>query len=331
LGIGILVGLSFAFDYYRVQEGKPPLFCLKTVNKEGGTIQEYTGMGYKVIRMNRIVGWTRGDIRYYKQNKIGSWFMKIEDFEAEFQEAKKKLEEENEYFVSLEELPQDYDLEKAILDGCFVIAQDGKVYNADEIDEIVSFVRLEQKATLRIVRYTEKGDMVLTDFTYFPEKKVFEIREDHTRDTSLSEEERAFSEMVQKYSSEDYELLDRIEENRQFVLAIYKKDEKKEWKKEQEICRFAVDKIVATIETRHFNGTVVACNNGRMLVEANEGEPVCRLDKQFEIETEKEYPIGTEIKVIYRSMVRNTSPKVLENVDIFVQDKSEKTKEMKNP
>ena len=79
LGVIIILGLIFfAIDYNRVQKQEKPLFCIQYpagVIRDGGTI-EYFGLGYKVIDFNRLNG--------YDEIKIGSWFMKYEDFENEF-------------------------------------------------------------------------------------------------------------------------------------------------------------------------------------------------------------------------------------------------------
>ena len=79
LGVIIILGLIFfAIDYNRVQKQEKPLFCIQYpagVIRDGGTI-EYFGLGYKVIDFNMLNG--------YDEIKIGSWFMKYEDFENEF-------------------------------------------------------------------------------------------------------------------------------------------------------------------------------------------------------------------------------------------------------
>ena len=79
LGVIIILGLIFfAIDYSRVQKQEKPIFCIQNpagVIMDGGTI-EYFGLGYKVIDFNMLNG--------YDEMKIGSWFMKYEDFENEF-------------------------------------------------------------------------------------------------------------------------------------------------------------------------------------------------------------------------------------------------------
>ena len=79
LGVIIILGLVFfAIDYNRVQKQEKPLFCIQHpagVIMDGGTV-EYFGLGYKVIDYNMLNG--------YDEIKIGSWFMKYEDFENEY-------------------------------------------------------------------------------------------------------------------------------------------------------------------------------------------------------------------------------------------------------
>ena len=79
LGVIIVLGLIFfAIDYNRVQKQEKPLFCIQHpggVIMDGGTV-EYFGLGYKVIDYNMLNG--------YDEIKIGSWFMKYEDFENEY-------------------------------------------------------------------------------------------------------------------------------------------------------------------------------------------------------------------------------------------------------
>ena len=79
LGVIIIFGLIFfAVDYNRVKNKEKPIFCIRNpagISKDGGTI-EYFGLGYKIIDFNRLNG--------YDEVKIGTWFMKYEDFENEY-------------------------------------------------------------------------------------------------------------------------------------------------------------------------------------------------------------------------------------------------------
>ncbi len=94
LGIIIILGLIFfGVDYNRVKNGDNPIFCIRNlagIIMDGGTI-EYFGLGYKVIDFNMLNG--------YDEIKIGSWFMKYEDFENEY----------NDYVSNTKVIVNDYD------------------------------------------------------------------------------------------------------------------------------------------------------------------------------------------------------------------------------
>ena len=77
LGVIVIFGLIFfTVDYNRVKNGKNPIFCINiAIANDGGTM-EYLGLGYKVIDFNRLDG--------YDAIKIGTWSMKYEDFEEEY-------------------------------------------------------------------------------------------------------------------------------------------------------------------------------------------------------------------------------------------------------
>lgn len=319
LGICILVGISFGFDSYRVKEGKKPLFCLKTVdmNQTNGDIQEFIGMGYKIIRFNKLLGWTREDVRYFKENKIGTWFMKPEDFDKEFAEAKRKLDEENSIFVPFEELLQDYTIEQAILDGCLVITQEG-VYHASEIDEFTAFVNLEQKISLRIVTLTREGDMLLTDVVFLPEQKVFQIREDNTRDQYAVPEERCISEF-QEYLAKDFQVRTNVKKN-MVILSLYEL----ETEEEREICSFLVNQVKPNREYQSFEGKILEVDKSHILIEPEEGASIRKVADQFRIKRNRwennNYSVGTKVQVTYSRIVKVKIPPELENAIINERD-----------
>ena len=75
LEIMIILGLMFYMvDYNRVKNNARPIFCIKNpagTLRDGGTV-EFFGLGYKVIDFNTIEG--------FDEIKIGTWFMKYNDF-----------------------------------------------------------------------------------------------------------------------------------------------------------------------------------------------------------------------------------------------------------
>ena len=85
LGIFIILGLIFfIIDYNRVNNNKRPIFCIENPDyiMDGGTA-EFFGLGYKVIDFHTISG--------FDDIKIGTWFMKYEDFEKEMEKFETKI------------------------------------------------------------------------------------------------------------------------------------------------------------------------------------------------------------------------------------------------
>lgn len=78
IGISLVVLLGiifFAIDYNRAINKERPIFCiLKDEVNDGGT-RIYLGLGYKVIDFHTING--------FYETKIGTYFMKYEDFDDE--------------------------------------------------------------------------------------------------------------------------------------------------------------------------------------------------------------------------------------------------------
>ncbi len=89
LGIIVVLGIVFfLIDNYRVSKQLKPIFCIQNpagVIKDGGTI-EYFGLGYKVIDFHTLAG--------FDDIKIGTWFMKYEDFNSEMRKYEIRFEEE---------------------------------------------------------------------------------------------------------------------------------------------------------------------------------------------------------------------------------------------
>lgn len=92
IALGIIVVLSIIFfmvDNNRVSRQLKPIFCIKNpagVINDGGTV-EYFGLGYKVIDFHTLAG--------FDDIKIGTWFMKYEDFSSEMGKYETKIEEDN--------------------------------------------------------------------------------------------------------------------------------------------------------------------------------------------------------------------------------------------
>ena len=74
----VIVGVITNYiDSSRVTTNHEPKFCIKTISSDGCKVT-YWGLGYKVIKFNRMGG--------YNKVKIGSWSMQYEDFDNEIEE-----------------------------------------------------------------------------------------------------------------------------------------------------------------------------------------------------------------------------------------------------
>ena len=178
LGVIIILGLIFfAVDYSRVQRQETPIFCINYATANDGGTNEYLGLGYKVIDFNRLNG--------YDEIKIGSWFMKYEDFENEYNYINNDKSDTNvKEQKAIEELPSDYPMEQAIKDGCVVISYNA-VFNKSKLDSFIANTTANnenrQSDFIRIVQYTIEGDPIITDLEY-RENLGYILTYDNTRD-----------------------------------------------------------------------------------------------------------------------------------------------------
>jgi beta-lactamase regulating signal transducer with metallopeptidase domain len=80
----------------------------------------------------------------------------------------------------IEELPADYDGDKAAADGAYVNIQGALIYNQALADAFYRDVRSGGAAFLRAVVYTVEGDPIITDYQY--DGEIFAVTTDTTRD-----------------------------------------------------------------------------------------------------------------------------------------------------
>ncbi len=106
---------------------------------------------------------------------------------------------------ALEELPQEYSMEQAIQDGCFVITYQG-LYNVEKMEQFIENTKIEAPNRIankiRIMQYTVEGDPIITELSYQIQKETYlfsgkevprtnyEVKKDFTRDKFAAEEDR---------------------------------------------------------------------------------------------------------------------------------------------
>lgn len=78
--------IFFTIDYGRTINNKNPLFCIRIATYLDGGTTEYLGLGYKVIRFNKMLSSSKDytEMRYYRSNRIGPIFMNYSDFYSDY-------------------------------------------------------------------------------------------------------------------------------------------------------------------------------------------------------------------------------------------------------
>lgn len=84
-------------------------------------------------------------------------------------------------------VPEKYEPEEAVEDGCFVNVHD-KIYNKNKWIDFVEKIKNKEVAEIRMIQYTIEGDAMVYDIRY--ENNTYMVWEDNRRDKFASEEDR---------------------------------------------------------------------------------------------------------------------------------------------
>lgn len=311
LGVIIILGLIFfAVDYSRVQKQEKPIFCINYATANDGGTNEYLGLGYKVIDFNRLNG--------YDEIKIGSWFMKYEDFEDEYNyENNDVLDTNVKEQETIEEIPHDYPMEQAIKDGCVVISYNS-VFNKGKLDSFIANTSANnenrQSDFIRIVQYTIEGDPIITDLEY-REDLGYILTYDNTRDafgadTKVTTYDNIPAGIYSIDLVEDENLIN-IELTLQGAID-YDSESTKEYKP---MTVASYPKETKTYDTSpSFIGKVTEVNEKTLLVNSedkNIGDAVW-----VGVEDTSQYAVGDRIEVFYTGIVLESYPCQIYEIDV---------------
>ena len=311
LGVIIILGLIFfAVDYSRVQKQEKPIFCINYATANDGGTNEYLGLGYKVIDFNRLNG--------YDEIKIGSWFMKYEDFEDEYNYENNDVSDTNvKEQKAIEELPSDYQMEQAIKDGCVVITSN-EVFNKSRLDSFITNTNANSKSRqsdyIRVVKYTIEGAPVITDLEY-KAGEGYKLTTDNTRDGySVDTKVTTNNQLPEKFYT-----IDLIEDgdliNVELALrgAIDFDTAGKEEYKPMTVASYSKD--AETYDTApSFIGEVTEVNEKMLLVNSedkNIGDAVW-----VGVEDTSQYAVGDRIEVFYTGIVLESYPCQIYEIDV---------------
>lgn len=272
-----------------------------------------------------------------KNNKtlfFSLWGKKYEETKLE----EKKKTQNN--IISLEELPQNYLLENAIKDGCFIITN-SKIYNKDKLEKFIENTNINSKDRkedfIRIVQYTREGDAIITDLSYnikeetyiLSENKVnksnYVLKIDNTRDRFASDEERKIS-IEENIPGEIYtiDLKESCEETKlslELVAEINYENPNSKVYNTIDICSYLPN--IQISNECYFYGKVIESTQSYIIVKPNEGEEINRTADKISVELGKYndaiYQVGTNVKITYLGYVMESYPAKVEASKIEVK------------
>ncbi len=127
------LGILFLIDYSRASEGKAPLFCIKDSDvNDGGTVI-YSGVFYKVIDYHKTINYQQNI--YYDDVKIGTYGMKYEDYESEWNKLLDEYKEKEYVPVSTDQQSSIKDVKSGIVIN--------SLENAADIDALIDQIEFK--------------------------------------------------------------------------------------------------------------------------------------------------------------------------------------------
>ena len=182
IGFIIIFGLIFfAVDYNRVKNQEKPIFCIQHpagVIMDGGTI-EYFGLGYKVIDFNMLNG--------YDEIKIGSWFMKYEDFENEY----------NNYVSNTQVIVNNYNNMPSIT----ITGEDALI-----IKQVLNDFKYDKEVCDGIYSY----EIIINDEEHYMVKQDCKAIEKGDKQADITEEELKSIEDIIEKNINEHELIENV-------------------------------------------------------------------------------------------------------------------------
>lgn len=95
-------------------------------------------------------------------------------------------------YVNIKQIKEDYTIEEAINDKCFVVNH-AKVYNENLYEDFMSKYNNKESAYIRLVQPTTEGDLVIYDIKYDKDNDKIILVTDSTRDKFAADNDRIIS------------------------------------------------------------------------------------------------------------------------------------------
>ena len=126
--------------------------------------------------------------------------------------------EQNNKYVKLEELEENYTIEKAIKDRCFIIGIN-ELYNKVVLDTFIENVNNKIEDELRIINFTVEGDLIITDVIYNKDDSII-IYTDNTRDKFATQEDRKINSKTYNAQTSELKMIERAVENNIYIDVV---------------------------------------------------------------------------------------------------------------
>lgn len=240
---------------------------------------------------------------------------------------------------NLNDLPKNYNLQDAISDGCFTIANNNVIYNKKALDNFVNRLNVnkeeKQDTRLRIAQFTTEGDMIITDIEYkvseyiesdkTKKKGSYIVTKDNTRDKWSTENDRKIEtndDIPEEYYDFVLEEQGDIIDIKLKLLAEINYIEGAKVYEDIYLCSYSKDANIIE-EAKSFFGKIIESQKDYIIVEPNEDEEIRKSSDQVIISLVENndiiYKSGTNVKITYSGFIRETYPAKIDAINIEIK------------
>lgn len=185
-------------------------------------------------------------------------------------------------YISIDKLPEDYSIQNAIDDGCYVAGD--RTYNEDVLERFLSNIENKKPANIRIAYTLPNGNISLIDIVYDSNK--MKVIEDRTRDTAFDEKPTIEVNEYNMKSDYIFTQLDNKLEDGTIITEYILKDMRRGDDFVSNVLLFGT--INTSLRTEDFNpiafrGIVSRVEENRIIVNPDEGTDEHMIAKEISI------------------------------------------------
>ena len=289
VGIVIILGVVFfVIDYNRVRKQENPIFCINNVTYKDGGTKEYLGLGYKVIDFNLVNG--------YDDIKIGTWFMKYNDFNSEFKKYDSTI---NEIIKQLDDIVIKLDIPKE--------------WNYEEINNSEN-----PNAIFELKLYKDSKEQSASLFYY---SNMFGVCGTGLESKNLNLNNGMEANVGYYDGSSIWDFVGFGKYNRNIAIinnGLNENDANELLKIIKTLNIKNEQEEIGKVE-KSFYGKVIESNGNTIIVEPNEDEEIRKSSDKIAVGlgyTDALYMVGTNVKIFYDGTVMETYPAQVKAIKI---------------